>query len=114
MSASCRSWDDETYLYPHSPKLSEIELDDRDILVLGHTHHPLIYLAARGLIVNPGSVGQPRDRNPSAAYAILNSVSHEVSFRRSEYDVGSLQERLIGQGWSGATIDILSRRKTGQ
>lgn len=107
-------WDEETYLYPDSPQLSEIELDDQDILVLGHTHHPMIHRATSGLIVNPGSVGQPRDRNPSPAYAILDSISHEVSFRRSEYDVASLQERLIGQRWSGAMVDILSRQTTGQ
>jgi len=45
-------------------------------------------------IVNPGSVGQPRDRNPQAAFAIIDVGERFVDVRRVSYDVRSVQERI--------------------
>ena len=45
-------------------------------------------------IVNPGSVGQPRDRDPRAAYAIYDSESESFTFYRIDYDIASVQERM--------------------
>ena len=49
-------------------------------------------------ILNPGSVGQPRDRDPRASFAIFDSGSHVWEQRRVEYDVFSVQERIINSG----------------
>ena len=81
---------------------------------VGHTHLPVIYylpddrltaqlivpehssqmtLAPRA-ILNPGSVGQPRDRDPRAAYAILDLTDYTWEWHRVAYDIGSVQERM--------------------
>ncbi len=69
-----------------------------------------IKLNAR-LILNPGSVGQPRDRDPRAAYAIYDAEEKTWTPRRAEYDVAEVQRHIrevglpeknavrIGEGW---------------
>lgn len=49
-------------------------------------------------IVNPGSVGQPRDRDPRAAYAIFDSVRNTWEPRRTDYDIAEVQERIRQAG----------------
>ncbi len=49
-------------------------------------------------IVNPGSVGQPRDRDPRAAYAVFDTESRAWEARRVEYDIPSVQERVREAG----------------
>ncbi len=46
------------------------------------------------LMVNPGSVGQPRDRDPRAAYAIYDTERREWEARRAEYNISEVQKRL--------------------
>ena len=82
--------------------------------LVGHTHVPVWFeeedvyqvtphmpmyersmqLAANRLIINPGSVGQPRDSDPRAAYAILDTETLRWQYRRVPYDVHSTQERM--------------------
>ena len=57
-------------------------LGDEDVLVLGHTHIQYAEVYDNGIVVNPGSVGQPRDGNPDAAYEIVNVADHSVDLRR--------------------------------
>ena len=104
-------WDEETYLYPDSDRLGEVALAENEILVLGHTHHPMAVAAGRGLLINPGSVGQPRDWNPAAAYAVLRLPSREAELRRVAYDVAAVQEKLRALGWGMGAIEILSRHR---
>jgi putative phosphoesterase len=104
-------WDEETYLYPDSKKLTEIKLSENEIHVFGHTHHPMKVTCGKGFVVNPGSVGQPRDWNPKAGYAILDTISGDVEFRRVNYDYKKLQAHLIQLGWEAASISILSRER---
>ena len=49
-------------------------------------------------ILNPGSVGQPRDRDPRAAYAIYDSKEHTWEARRTEYNIAEVQERIRQAG----------------
>ncbi len=102
-------WDEEGYLYPDSERLKEINLRSNHFLALGHTHWPMLRQCGEGFVLNPGAVGQPRDCNPAAAYAILDCDSGKVDFRRVPYDVEALQRRLQEIGWEPATIAILSR-----
>lgn len=63
------------------------------------------------LILNPGSVGQPRDRDPRAAYAIYDSEARTWTPKRVAYNIAEVQERIraaklpekhavrIGEGW---------------
>ena len=50
------------------------------------------------LILNPGSVGQPRDRDPRAAFAIYDSEAHTWTPRRAEYNIIEVQERIRAAG----------------
>ena len=54
-------------------------------LFVGHTHLPMNVRFRKTLVVNPGSVGQPRDGDPRAAYAIWQDGN--VTLRRADYDV---------------------------
>lgn len=82
--------------------------------LIGHTHLPTIFTQKEGdhlskltipdhgdiveleprAIINPGSVGQPRDRDPRAAYAVFDTEKQTVEFHRVSYDIPSVQERM--------------------
>jgi len=73
-------------------------LDDYDALVLGHTHLQHEAPVDGRLVVNPGSVGQPRDRDPDAAYAVLDVDDASVDLHRVEYDVDRVIQRVEDVG----------------
>jgi len=50
------------------------------------------------LILNPGSVGQPRDRDPRAAYAIYETEARTWTPRRAKYNIAEVQERIRAAG----------------
>lgn len=63
-----------------------------DFLCVGHTHTPM-HITLPGLqIINPGSVGQPRDGDPRASYALIENG--QVLFRRVEYDIDEAVAQL--------------------
>ena len=75
----------------------------------GHTHVPaVIDLPGGRRMINPGSVGQPRDGDPRAAYAWLDSTTAAVELRRVEYDVGKTQERMRARGLPEILADRLT------
>jgi len=82
----------DRYTFPRdfSPSL----LEGEDVLVLGHTHVQAKREYDEGVVVNPGSVGQPRDNDPHAAYALLDTETHEVELRRVEYPVSQVQDEI--------------------
>ena len=63
-----------------------------DVLIMGHTHKPFIEKVDGITILNPGSVGQPRDGNPKSSFAILDTEDVNVSFRRVSYNVDKVAE----------------------
>jgi putative phosphoesterase len=58
---------------------------DANVVCVGHTHHPYVLQVADKLVINPGSVGQPRDGDPRASYAVIED--NRVELKRVEYDV---------------------------
>jgi diadenosine tetraphosphatase ApaH/serine/threonine PP2A family protein phosphatase len=58
----------------------------------------VLSVAEESFIVNPGSVGQPRDNNPNAAFAIYDTESRTVTFRRVPYDVARTQQQMDEAG----------------
>ena len=84
-----------------------------DFCFVGHTHIPVLFFLdkqgvnlqipnpnnkftlKRRCIANPGSAGQPRDRDARAAYAIFDDQSNSWDYRRVEYDIHSVQQRMI-------------------
>jgi putative phosphoesterase len=58
---------------------------EADVVCVGHTHQPYVLEVGSKLVINPGSVGLPRDGDPRAAYAVVHD--HEVELKRVEYPV---------------------------
>lgn len=61
-----------------------------DAVVMGHTHQPYVKQVGDKLVLNPGSVGQPRDNDPRASYALLDTEDLRGEIYRVEYDVESV------------------------
>jgi diadenosine tetraphosphatase ApaH/serine/threonine PP2A family protein phosphatase len=74
----------------------------------GHTHVPKLWRVGDRMLVNPGSVGQPRDDDPRAAYAVLDSGDATVTFRRASYDIAATQQRIRARGLPGFLADRLA------
>jgi diadenosine tetraphosphatase ApaH/serine/threonine PP2A family protein phosphatase len=108
---------------PRKPYLWEYILDDlqaleilvqlgRRLCFFGHTHLPRIFTEEGeqipegtrwielppSALVNPGSVGQPRDGNPQAAFAIIDLATPAVRFGRVPYDVETTQAKILRAG----------------
>jgi len=75
------------FLLGFSKKRLKAFVKDCDILVLGHTHIPMLINIAGKIIVNPGSVGQPRDGDCRASYAVLDTEKPGVENCKVGYDV---------------------------
>lgn len=58
-----------------------------DVVILGHTHRPYVQIIGETVCLNPGSVGQPRDGDPRASFAVIDTESYEVEIRRVEYEI---------------------------
>lgn len=86
-----------------------------NVCFFGHTHVPLAFVFEGANIdkgfydtlkiqpdykylINVGSVGQPRDRNPLAAYAIYDMDERTVTLRRVEYDINAVQNKIRSAG----------------
>jgi len=69
-------------------------LDDHIGLALGHTHVQHTEVDGAQLLVNPGSVGQPRDGDPRAAYAVIDTETVTVDLHRVEYDVDEVVTKI--------------------
>jgi predicted phosphodiesterase len=104
-------WDEETYLHPDSPALDGIALPPGRWLFLGHTHTPMERRAGDGFVVNPGSVGQPRDFDPRAAYGLLDTAAGRWEQRRVRYDHRGFQRRLEALGLDPRSIAVLGRER---
>jgi len=85
------------YLQLRDPRArweSEVQKAGRpDFLLVGHTHRPFVRLIQTTLVVNPGSVGQPRDGDPRASYALWSEGG--VALRRAAYDVAAVAKDLV-------------------
>jgi putative phosphoesterase len=62
-----------------------LENVEADVICVGHTHQPYVLEVGDKLVINPGSVGQPRDGDPRASYAVIENF--KVELKRSEYPV---------------------------
>jgi putative phosphoesterase len=67
-----------------------------DMLVMGHTHVPFLRVIKEKTILNPGSVGQPRDGIPHACFALFDGES--VTFERVEYDIENEARAILSCG----------------
>jgi putative phosphoesterase len=87
-------WDpQEEYIYPDYRTWERFAQIDADIVVLGHTHRPILRQIGALTVVNPGSVGQPRDGDPRPSYAVLETLSRKVELARVDMGKSSFQTR---------------------
>jgi len=92
--------DPDRYTFPEN--FTADLLGDEDVLVLGHTHLQHHETFKEGIVVNPGSVGQPRDGDPRAAYAVLDLAESTVEQRRVEYDIEAVIDAIEDTDLPGA------------
>lgn len=88
-------YDIDEYIYPEDAVPDFLSAVNGDILVLGHTHIQFKKEYPEGVIVNPGSVGQPRDGNPDAAFAVLDTASGKIELKRTGYDIEKVIEDML-------------------
>jgi predicted phosphodiesterase len=109
------------YLQSHEAALAHLERQETPFSLVGHTHVPTLvvqdeeypqgceiyYLEdgtrfrlnrERKLVINPGGVGQPRDGDPRAAYAVYDTESETVTLHRLEYDIAATQKLMEKAG----------------
>lgn len=112
--------DPDRYLFLPEDAEEEMELlsgqEDSRIVLYGHTHLPAAYVRRkdgntvsaplRGFrleegeraMLNPGSVGQPRDRDPRASFLLFDTGSAEASWIRVTYDVDRCRRKVLEAG----------------
>ena len=114
--------DEDAYLEFNTDVRNIVQLLERSLCFLGHTHvqggwewqpggvrqmsvpsaeepELAVDLDPDALyLINPGSVGQPRDHDPRAAYAIWDSAQRLLTYRRVAYDIESAQRRIVAAG----------------
>ncbi len=121
--------DEDEYVFNEHHARIVFDQHDAKIILYGHTHMPVIFemseegrvqgFAVRGdaivrldpsmrYLINPGSVGQPRDRNPRASFMILDAKKHTVQFFRVEYDVEKTQLSILKAGLPRILADRLT------
>lgn len=95
----------------------------KPLCFVGHSHIPITFMERGGLgftfadtidltrvekvIVNPGSVGQPRDENPDAAFAIYDTVKRRVTLHRVPYDIETAAGKISAAGLPAALASRL-------
>lgn len=100
------------YIYPGTPAASAKRLvheSGAQLVFLGHTHVPMLYTFEGEMLGNPGSVGQPRDGDPRASFAILTLTKEKFSFdvKRIEYNIDLVAQKIRQAGLPGFLADRL-------
>ena len=118
-------FDEDEYILSEGVARNSLEHSPADISFFGHTHFKGQWLSARvscrssarststvmapdtfrlelqpqtRYLINPGSVGQPRDTDWRAGFALYDSEEPSITFYRIPYDVEGAQHRIIGAG----------------
>jgi diadenosine tetraphosphatase ApaH/serine/threonine PP2A family protein phosphatase len=119
---------DPLWEYVTSPEaaLATLQRARTDYCCNGHTHVPALFSMLGDVVVvarpaleiphqlqrrtllNPGSVGQPRDGDPRAAYAVLDTVAGTATFYRASYRIDETQRRIRARGLPELFADRLA------
>lgn len=83
----------EQRIYPDSELDDKSVLERYEFLILGHTHYRLVKKTGRTTIINPGSLGQPRD-GKGFSYCILNTQSKTYQFKSVKVDIQKLLSQV--------------------
>lgn len=110
-------FDEDFYLFEEADAARAIASTAARICLFGHTHVPTLFAkaddpfgnqigtleeyrlpAAGPALINVGSVGQPRDRDPRAAYGVLDTDQNTILLRRVAYDIAAAQASIMAAG----------------
>ena len=105
------------YMLSYSVAEANFDAYDTQICLFGHSHVPMIFIenkpakplallpahadmwrSQKRFMLNPGSVGQPRDHNPKASFVIYDDEEQIWQFQRVSYDIDSVAQRIIKRG----------------
>jgi diadenosine tetraphosphatase ApaH/serine/threonine PP2A family protein phosphatase len=123
-------FDEDYYIFDGNDAVRGLDSTTRPLCLFGHTHLPVMFWvkdrayegAAPGgaaetpltleegfrYLVNPGSVGQPRDGDPRAAYALLDESARLLTLRRVVYAVEKAQRRILAAGLPASLANRLA------
>ena len=122
-------FDEDYYIFGEFDAAEAFSYIQTPVCFFGHTHFPFVYTDKDGnvegtflegnanevklekgvrYLINPGSVGQPRDRNPRAAYAVYDSEARTIKFGRVEYDIEEAKRKIIDERLPPALAERLS------
>ena len=120
---------DPVWEYVTSPGLAALNFAafETRLCLFGHTHIPIVFrqhgdtvvtipvrpgavvdLDASRCLINPGSVGQPRDGNPDSSYLVLDTDAGRLEFRRVKYDIEATQRAMREAGLPVRLIERLA------
>jgi predicted phosphodiesterase len=121
-------FDEDAYIFDELDAVRALKVSTRPLCLFGHTHYPIAFeLSSESLdsvgsssaeeatiqmrdgckyLINPGSVGQPRDGDPRAAYAIVDTTGRRVELYRTMYRVDEAQSKIVDAGLP----DVLAQR----
>jgi predicted phosphodiesterase len=121
--------DEDAYIFGEIEALNVFRHADFPICFFGHSHFPVIFALSPDAIttiltvapsfrfklrpgvrylINPGSVGQPRDGNPLTSFALFDSTSRVVTIHRIPYQVRETQKKILKAGLPRPLADRLS------
>ena len=113
-------FDEDAYIFDELDALRALKVSKRPLCLFGHTHSPVVFAQSADAVdsigpppareaqvtlhkalkylVNPGAVGQPRDGDPRAAYAIVDTDSRQVELFRLAYPIEAAQAKVMQAG----------------
>ena len=122
-------FDEDHYIFDASDARRALDAARRPLCLFGHTHLPVVFFGVRGdiggrvpedaehaveitagtsLLVNVGSVGQPRDGDPRAGYAVYDDAGPSLTLYRLTYPVEIAQRKIVAAGLPHALANRLA------
>lgn len=86
------------YIFGEADASRTLDLCRTKICFVGHTHSPARFTKGGKRLVNVGSVGQPRDNDPRAAYCIYDTDTGTVEIKRVKYDIRKTMNKILDAG----------------
>ena len=112
--ASLKAPQEWPYIYTLDEAYNNFEILREKVCFIGHSHIPVIFKAGRHYeyfvsssfkieedcryIVNVGSIGQPRDRDPRACFIVYDTEERLIEYKRVEYNIAKAQAKIIEAG----------------
>jgi predicted phosphodiesterase len=107
-AANLSAFETRSCLYGHTHLPVVYRADGNHMTVVPATSSSPISLDAHRALINPGSVGQPRDGNPQASYLFLDTEAGTAEFQRVRYDIGQTQRLMREVGLPRWLIERLA------